>query len=276
MQTPLPFLRRRIGDIDLAVEPVQQQRGRHTEDQTQGVGNAALHAAYEARKRDNGQCRGKDDADDDMRNRGMVLLQQIIHPLRQKDDRQQRADAAGDQDAEIEVADALHERRIQAERHQKRGEAHTGRDHAHRQTEAAEQVPAEIRRDFNRQIVQYEQQSKKCGESDGHADIILAGHRPLGPCFAEERGQHTDDQADKQANRCVGIRLEQNPQHLGNAEEADSHPDDDGQQRQRIPLERAERIGQQRHNRRVNAEHHAQHAAGNTGEHGAESDQYAL
>ena len=64
---PPALLRRRIGDIDLAVEPVQQQRGRHAEDQTQGVGNAALHTAYEARKRDNGQCRGKDDADDDMK-----------------------------------------------------------------------------------------------------------------------------------------------------------------------------------------------------------------
>ena len=161
------------------IEAAYEQRGRNAAGQAQRVYRAGRDGRGKPGEGYDNNGRGNDYADYRVEGRGVPALEQVVHRPREADHGDHSANHAGDYHAEIQRAEAGDEGRVQAERHKQRGEAHAGRDHAHCQTEAAEQVPAEIRRDFDRQIVQYEQQSEECGESDGHADIILAGHRPL-------------------------------------------------------------------------------------------------
>ena len=121
---------------------LKKQGGSNTDHQANCIDNPVSHAADKAGIGHDNQCGGNHNADDHIGHGGVILAQQIIHPLGQQDNGQQRADTAGDQHAEIKIADPLDKRRIQAQRHQQGGEAHTGRDYAQRQAEAAEQIPA--------------------------------------------------------------------------------------------------------------------------------------
>ena len=61
---------------------------------------------------------------------GVVVGEQGVDGLCQNDYGQQRSDAAGNQDGEIQVADAVDERRVQAKRHQQGRKAHARGDDA--------------------------------------------------------------------------------------------------------------------------------------------------
>ena len=204
----------------------------------------------------------------------MSLKERIDGPG-EADDGRHGADPGGNQDDRIQMSDPVHERGIEPQGHQQCGEAHPRRDDAQSQAQAAEHIPDKTRRDGHGGGAQTDQQGenkphcKRHGRKSSSAAPALSRLPPQG-------GQHPGDQPHKQADRRGRVFLKKEGQQIGHPHKAQDIAQQIGREHPQMGSPAPGRIGQKLHQRPVDAEYHAEHAAADSRENGPKPDQSPL
>lgn len=173
------------------------------------------------------------------------------------------------------MTDTIYERCIQAQRHEQSGKAHARCNDTQSQAESAEEKPEEVCIYFrgeqpeSDQRSEYHSHAQKHGNERAFVSSLFTG-------FSEERGKHAGDQSDKDAHRGVRIFFEKERENVGYAEKSDYPSDKYRNERWNMRSEVPEGMGEKLHDRLVDAEDHAEHSAGDAGEHGTQADQRTL
>ena len=117
-------------NIHLAVEVIQNQSCHDTHSQTDEIYDTGGGRYGKALKRNDHQGGGDYNPQNGVEGQGIMMLKERVDQFCQTDYRNQSADAAGNQNSEIQMSDAVHKGGIQSQRHKECRKAHAGCDDA--------------------------------------------------------------------------------------------------------------------------------------------------
>ena len=195
------------------------------------------------------------------------MIHRSIHLSEQSGDKsgkqqhaRHQADAERDDDAEVEVADAAGHGLVQANINEEVGRAHSGQNHPKSDEYAAQDPVQEGGRQRNVAGGRQPAHEDKHQRGDDDHDQPMAALAAFFGGFAEQRRQRAGNKADEQPDDLHRIIRESQVDHGGEQKPAQQHANPNRRKKQHVLNEIDPEVGQEIHQRLVQAQHDGQHA----------------